>query len=222
MKKLMWNAVLGCLMLTSPAVLAENLAYQFVCDGDVYTGWMDERNDVRTTFTKGRSGSQMVYCEADCRPDFGILPCSFTVIGEEGHYEPWVEHRQGLSCDEVCLQVRAVDGQLNRAISTTAVDITRYRAALDATDPLNWLVQSHAGADDHPTTRTAHFNSAGHLDGYSFCWDVGAWGANFWIVKYDLADPADGGRMTEAVLTDGDGHGHVFRALGAFGISENW
>jgi hypothetical protein len=41
-------------------------------------------------------------------------------------------------------------------------------------------------------------------------------------VKYDLSDPADGGRMTEVVLTDGDAHDHVFRAVGTFSVSENW
>jgi hypothetical protein len=90
-KELMWNAVLVCLLLTSPAVLAENLAYQFVCSDngdDVFSGWMDERNNVRTSFSKGRSGTQFFYCEADCRPDFGIIPCSFTPIYELGHYEP--------------------------------------------------------------------------------------------------------------------------------------
>lgn len=220
------SVVLCAGLLLGAQTNAENLAYQFVCSdgsgGSSYTGFIDERINVRATFEQGKSGEQYHYCAADCRPHYGIWRCSFVTPSEERHWGPWVKHRRGLSCNEVCLEVHAVDGVLNRYISSSSIDITRYSAGIDDSFPIDWrLAGSHDGSDP-PTTRRVHLNSDGQRLGYTFCWDEDNWGTNYWIAKYDETDPDNGGRMTEIILTDGDGRSHVFRVLGYFKETEAW
>jgi hypothetical protein len=215
-------AAMTALILSSTAH-AENLAYQFVCtDGsaDIRSGWLDERVSNRTMFEKPRSGEKYFYCKSDCHPHYGINRCHFTIPAEQGHWDAWTEHRAGLSCDKICLNVRAVDGRLNPYISSSNVDITRYQVAYDASTILSWTARSHTGANNYPTTRATHYNASGQRDGYTFCWDGDDWGTDFWSALYGA--PGTSGRMTEVVLRDSSGRGHVFRVVGYYDVDETW
>ncbi len=212
------------LVLVGQLASAENLSYQFVCADDGHqtkTGWLDERISVRSFFEQGESGEQIHYCAADCSPEYGWRSCSFVVPSEEGFWGPWVTHVPSLSCDEVCINVRATDGVLNRWIDRNNIDITRYGINLDDDDPLRWYEQSHRGDDDNPDTYYNHFNSDRRLDGVTYCWNS-SWNNNYWVVKYDLDNPVGGGRMTTVTLRDGDGHDHIFRAMGYSKATVAW
>jgi hypothetical protein len=222
-RKTLFTAALllaGTLALANTA-RAENLAYQFVChDGsaETRTGWHDERVSNRAMFDKPKSGEQYWYSRSDCRPNYGIRSCSFVVPSEEGHWGPWTQRKDGISCDKVCLNVRAVDGRINHGVSRYYTDITRYRTTYNTSQILNWTPRSHTSSSNIADTRTLRYNS-GVLEGYTFCWDA-SWGTDFWAALYGA--PGSSGRMTEVTFNDTSGRGHVFRAVGYYDRTASW
>lgn len=208
---------------------AENYAFQFVCidnGNEISTPWMDERLSNAVNFSRGREGQNFYWAKFDQRP-YG--PGAAPMHPAAGNnLWAWVEHRSRHSCDEVCINLRDIDGQLyrypdevdkqrapNKVIIRrhTWYQDDRHNEAIFADQPRGTWNLANAEITPHATSTAEPGNQ-----GVTYCWDA-VWTDNYWVA---LHDESGSGRVTEVEFLDHQDIRHIFRAVPAYPTPAGW
>ncbi len=131
-------------------------------------------------------------------------------------------HRTCLSCDEVCINIRDVDGYLyhfpDRWSDPDEVVIRRYAVDLDDYNEFLDIAGTYSTWDLADADIETHDRETGYgAQGVTYCWDV--WNDNYWATRY-----VDGGlgRMTEVTFVDHENQTHTFRAVPVYPKPAGW
>lgn len=126
-----------------------------------------------------------------------------------------LSNRTYLSCDDVGIVLRPVDGWFDLSPSESRERMSLWREMTNSFDldnnlPISWREISNLGEPDEVQYITSRHDRNAHRRERSYSWNA-KWPENYWLIKYQYG--GDGGRRVKVRFIDQDGQTHWFYAI---------